>query len=191
MEGICFHQLSWQIQCDRKEIWNLTFRAQFIRAKEWWAVCGITRTIDLIHDTRHLCTRSKIDGIKAMSRGISGGKQVIKFTNTSNRGRVCLFYQTRRRFHSHAKCIHRVLARFTPLLFTMRTSTVATAYNKVTMITSTHILTLSSLRWNGLHFLLSRINKLNRDFFYCQCFSLVCSPEKATISSAALTGHRE
>ena len=56
-------------------------------------MCGITRTIDLIHDTRHLCTRSKIDGIKAMSRGISRGKQVIKFTNTCNRGRVCLFYQ--------------------------------------------------------------------------------------------------
>ena len=28
-----------------------------------------------------------------MSRGISGGKQVIKFANTSNQGRVCLFYQ--------------------------------------------------------------------------------------------------
>ena len=129
-------------------------------------MCGITRTIDLIHDTRHLCTRSKIDGIKAMSRGISGGKQVIKFTNTSNRGRVCLFYQKRRRL-------------------------LATAYNKVTMITSTHILTLSSLRRKGLHFVLSRINKLNRDFFHCQCFSLVCPPEKPTISSAALTGHRE
>ena len=29
----------------------------------------------------------------AMSRGIAGGKQVIKFANTSNRGRVCLFSQ--------------------------------------------------------------------------------------------------
>ena len=28
-----------------------------------------------------------------MSRGISGGKQVIKFANTSNRGRVCLSSQ--------------------------------------------------------------------------------------------------
>ena len=49
--------------------------------------------IDLIHDARHLCSRSGIEGIKAMSRGISGSKQVIKFVNTSNRGRVCLFYQ--------------------------------------------------------------------------------------------------
>ena len=42
-------------------------------------MCGITRTIDLIHDT---------DGIKTMSRGISGGKQVVKFANTSNRGPI-------------------------------------------------------------------------------------------------------
>ena len=54
--------------------------------------------------------------------------------------------ETRRRSHGHAKCIYRVLARFTSLLFTMMTSTIATAYKKVTMITSTHILTLSSLR---------------------------------------------
>ena len=43
-----------------------------------------------IHDTRNLCTRLRTDRIK-MSRGISGGKQVTKFANTSNRGRVCLF----------------------------------------------------------------------------------------------------
>ena len=45
--------------------------------------------IDPIHDTRHLCTRFRIDGIKAMSRGISGGKQKIKFANARNRGRLC------------------------------------------------------------------------------------------------------
>ena len=53
-------------------------------------MCGITRTIDLIHDTCNLCMCSKIDGIKAISRGISGGKQVVKFANTRNRDRVCL-----------------------------------------------------------------------------------------------------
>ena len=41
----------------------------------------------------HLCKRFRIDGIKAMSRGISGGKQVIKFANTSNHNGVCLSYQ--------------------------------------------------------------------------------------------------
>ena len=43
--------------------------------------------IDHIHVTRHLCTRLRTDGIKAMSRGFSGGKQVIIFSNTRNRGR--------------------------------------------------------------------------------------------------------
>ena len=56
-------------------------------------------SIDLIHNTRHLCTRFMIAGIKAMSRGISGGKQVPIgyplgcFLNTDNRSRVCLFSQ--------------------------------------------------------------------------------------------------
>ena len=47
--------------------------------------------IDIIHDARHLCTRFRIDGIKAMSRGISGGKQKVKFANARNRVRLCLF----------------------------------------------------------------------------------------------------
>ena len=34
--------------------------------------------IALIHDTRHLRTRFRVDGIEAMSRVISGGKQVKK-----------------------------------------------------------------------------------------------------------------
>ena len=34
--------------------------------------------IDPIHDNRHICTRSRTDGIKAMSLGFSGGKQVKK-----------------------------------------------------------------------------------------------------------------
>ena len=47
--------------------------------------------IDLIHDACHLCTRLRIDGIKVMLRGFSGGKQVIDFSNTRNCSRVCLF----------------------------------------------------------------------------------------------------
>ena len=34
--------------------------------------------IDLIHNTRHLYTRLRVDWIKAMSHGCSGKKQVIK-----------------------------------------------------------------------------------------------------------------
>ena len=48
-------------------------------------------SVDLIHDTRQLCPRFRIDGTKIMSRGISGTKQATKFANTRNRGRVGLF----------------------------------------------------------------------------------------------------
>ena len=37
-----------------------------------------------IPDTCHLCRRFRIDGIKVMSRGILGGKQVTKFVNMSS-----------------------------------------------------------------------------------------------------------
>ena len=52
-------------------------------------------TIDLIHDTRHLCTPFRIDRIKAMSGGVSGGKQKIKFANARNCGLLCLFSQNK------------------------------------------------------------------------------------------------
>ena len=39
-------------------------------------------------------TRLRTDGIKAMSRGFSGGKRVINVSNTRNRGRVCFFLTT-------------------------------------------------------------------------------------------------
>ena len=42
--------------------------------------------IDLIHDARHLCNRLRTDGIKAMSRGLSGSKQVKKIASGRNRG---------------------------------------------------------------------------------------------------------
>ena len=69
---------------------------------------------------------------------------MIKFANTSNRGQVCLFYGNERTIS--CKMYISSLARFTSLLFTIRTSTVATAHKKVTKIISAHILTLSSLR---------------------------------------------
>ena len=87
-------------------------------------------SIDRIHDTRHLCTRSRIDRMKAKSLGILGGKQAIKSSNMSIAVEFVYSIKTRRRFHSHAKCTYRVLARFTSLLLAMRTSTVATAPEK-------------------------------------------------------------
>ena len=49
--------------------------------------------IDIIHDTRYLCTRFRIDGIKAMLRRNLGSKQRVKFANARNRGRLCLSSQ--------------------------------------------------------------------------------------------------
>ena len=69
--------------------------AEFLRC-DHFSVCWeqyLRKIIDLIHDTRHLRTHFRNDGIKAMSRGISGGKQKIKFANTRNSGRLCLFSQ--------------------------------------------------------------------------------------------------
>ena len=50
--------------------------------------------MDLIHDARHPYTLLRIDGIEAMSRGFSGGKQGIILSNTTNRHRVGLFLTT-------------------------------------------------------------------------------------------------
>lgn len=36
------------------------------------------RIIDLTHDTRHIYTSARTDGIKAMLRGFAGGKQMSK-----------------------------------------------------------------------------------------------------------------
>ena len=58
------------------------------------AGCVNSITIDRVHDARHLSTRLRTDGIKAMSRGFSGGKQVINSYNTRNCSRVCLFLTT-------------------------------------------------------------------------------------------------
>ena len=40
---------------------------------------------DYIYDSRHLCARLRTDGIKAMSRGLSRGKQVKNIVSGRNR----------------------------------------------------------------------------------------------------------
>ena len=44
------------------------------------------RVATVIDHTRHFCMRYRVDGVKAMSRGISGGKQKTKCANTRNHG---------------------------------------------------------------------------------------------------------
>ena len=93
----------------------------------------------LIHDTRHLYTRFRINGIKAMLCSISEGKQVIKFANTSNCGCVCLFYQKKT---NELIVMQKLQIKFEQkicyILFAVTSSTVATASKAVTMILFTH-----------------------------------------------------
>ena len=101
--------------------------------------------IAFIHDTRHPCTRFRIDGIKAMSRSISGGKQVIKFADTENHVGVCLLP-----FFKHHKTttlvMQNVQFEFRQVLPAVRTTTVATTSQTSNIITYTHNLPFSSFR---------------------------------------------
>ena len=89
----------------------------------------------------------RIDGIKAKSRGISWGKQNIKFANARNRSRSTLFILSKR--NDDLMVMQNVTVwvstKFTSLLLAVGTSTVATALKKVKTMTSTHNLPLSSL----------------------------------------------
>ena len=77
----------------------------------------------------HHCTRFRISGIsglKAISCGISGGKQMIKFPCASNCGRVFQCSQ------NETTLLVRASPSFTSLLFAVRTYTFASAYRKET-----------------------------------------------------------
>ena len=64
---------------------------------EWQRTLGTKlhrRRIDLIHDIRHLYTRLKTDGLKAMSRGFSGCRQADKICRYKKLRGDCLFQET-------------------------------------------------------------------------------------------------
>ena len=50
----------------------------------------MTRIDVIIHDAHHLCRRLMMDEKRAMSRGFSGGRHVLKVANRSNHGQVLL-----------------------------------------------------------------------------------------------------
>ena len=88
---------------------------------------------------------------------------------------VCSF-KTRGRFlNNHAKCIVRVSSIFKSLLFAVRTSAVAPASKELSNNDHFHPLLFAIIIFNmkSSHFLLSKINKLDRDFLHGQIFSLV------------------
>ena len=94
----------------------------------------IDRTIDLFHDTRHLCTRFTVDGIKATFPCFLRGQ--TEFAGTGNGGRVCLFSQNETTILVMQN-VQISFASFMSLLHVVRTCTVVIA-SKDTLITSTH-----------------------------------------------------
>ena len=76
---------------------NVFFCSRNLR-RRWpceWNSLYVWATIDLTRDIRHFCTRFRVDGIKAISLGFSGAKQIIKLANTSKHGWICLFSQNK------------------------------------------------------------------------------------------------
>ena len=78
---------------------------------------------------------------------------MIQFANTSNRGRFCILYSQQNEQFEFRQDLLRLLRE--------HLYTVAVTSKKVIMNTSTHNLPSSSLRRKVLHFLLSRIYKLD------------------------------
>ena len=120
----------------RRHLWNLSERNRYNRPY-----------------SRHLCTRFRIDGKKAMSRGISGGNQKIKFANAREIA-VDFVYslKTKRRFmvmqdvrfeFPQNKRQYSLLCGYLRLLLHPK---------KVKLISSTHNLPLSSLIQKVVHF---------------------------------------
>ena len=74
-----------------KSLQILVGMVDLLPVKSKASACYVRKLIDLIHDTHHLCTRFRIDEIKAMPC-ISGGKQVVKIANIyePNSDRVCI-----------------------------------------------------------------------------------------------------
>ena len=105
--------------------------------------------------TDHLSTLFRINGIKQCHVEFQRQTNEQKFANMSNRGRVCLCSQSFDKFYIIAYCEN------INGCYCIQTS----SYDRF------H---LSSLEKKVLHFLLSRINKLDSDFFYRQILSLVC-----------------
>ena len=94
-----------------------------------------------------------------------------------SRSSLFFYFKTRGRFlNSHAKCILRVSSIFKSLLFVVRTSAVAPASKELSNNDHFHPLLFAIIIFNmkSSHFLLSKINKLDRDFLHGQIFSLVC-----------------
>ena len=143
--GLLVFSANWILPCD-ESMKKLIFRIKPVYMYSH-------SEIALIHDTRHVRTRFRVDGIKA--RHLPIGLIAVEFVCTVKR--VRRFYSCKM---SSSSC-DKFLRHF---LIALRTSTVTSASRKEAIVPSSHYLSLSSLKWNVLRFLFSRMNKLDRDF---------------------------
>ena len=125
--GLLVFSADWILPCD-ESIKKLIFRIKPVYMYSY-------SEIALIHDTRHVRTRFRVDGIKAMS-----------LANRINRGRVCLHCQKGTTILLLQNVQFQLRQVFTPFLIALRTSTVTTASRKETIVPSSHYLSLSSLK---------------------------------------------
>lgn len=82
----------WQDNLQSADMWNLV--SFFLPLSPVASMNILWCPIHLIHHNNHLCTLLRIDKIKAKSHGFSCCKQVQKFANARNCGRVCGFWKT-------------------------------------------------------------------------------------------------
>ena len=117
-----------------------------------------------------------------MSRGFLGGKQVINFSNTKNRGRVCLFLLTTESeqlfFIKDDKGNSWVEVIIFTCLNAVAIVDVLTARNNDVHFVETQTLHLHDIQSS---FRFKRINKIYRDYSRWQILSFVCPPEKVTL----------
>ena len=97
--GMFWIQNRTTIQCSFLMIWRIMEISEAVidLGRTPWTICIIPRSIlsliqklliDLIHDTRHLCTHFRKCHVV-----FPVAKQKIKFANARNGGRLCLFSQ--------------------------------------------------------------------------------------------------
>ena len=138
------------------------------RPREWNAPY-VWATKDLTSDTRHVCKRFRVAGKNSNVTWFLRAKQIIKFANTSRHGKhgwICLFSQNKTEIlvtQMYKKSFVKFLSHY--WLLWGHVQSLLHPKNNNDHFHPNH-LPLSSLSLEVLHFLLSRINKLDRDFLY-------------------------
>jgi len=138
-----------QLQENHLKVVVFSWRVKRVVSLEGYNTCSR----DLIHNIHHQ------ERMKAMSRGLLRGKQVIKSVNTRNRGLVCLWQIMGGNDHRHS------------FSDAVSTAHVLTASNKDVNRAETRAVHFATLKSSSRF---EKINKFLRDYLYWQILSLVC-----------------